>query len=282
MLRLGRQNIDIPPGDAHYTITDAYKLPVDVEVQALQPHAHYRAHDVRGYATLPDGSTRVLIDIADWDFRWQHVYRFVTPLKLPKGTTVSMRYTYDNSEDNARNPQRPPQRARWGQRSSDEMGDLWLQVLTRDDRDLDALSRDFRPKVAAEDVRGYEIEIEKHPRDPGLHDSVAMLYLEIGRYESAIDHFKASLAFKPSAQARYNLGTAQTMAHRLDDAEASFREALKLEPSYANAHNNLGNVLLALGRNDEAVEEFREVLRLQPGSEAAKKNLAAALRASRK
>ena len=57
----------------------------------MQPHAHYRARDIRGVATLPDGSTKRLIDIKDWDFSWQHVYRFVTPLRLPKGTTVSMR-----------------------------------------------------------------------------------------------------------------------------------------------------------------------------------------------
>ena len=43
-------------------------LPVDAEVQALQPHAHYRARDVRGDATLPDGTTKELIHIRDWDF----------------------------------------------------------------------------------------------------------------------------------------------------------------------------------------------------------------------
>jgi Flp pilus assembly protein TadD len=278
MLRLGRQNIDIPAGDARYTITDSYTLPVDVEVEAVQPHAHYRARDVRGVATLPDGSTRPLIDIKDWDFRWQHVYRFITPLDLPKGTTVAMRYTYDNSESNARNPQRPPARARWGQRSSDEMGDLWIQVLTRDERDLDRLSRDFRPKVAAEDVLGYEVEIEKHPADSALHDDAALLYLELGRHGPAIAHFRTSVALnRRSAQAHYNLGTGLTMARRLDEAAAAFREALRLDPDYANAHNNLGNVLLAEGKSDDAIQEFREVVRLQPDSEAARKNLAAAL-----
>src|SRR5262249_21225033 len=64
MLRLGRQSIDIPAGNAHYTIRDAFTLPVDVEVEAVQPHAHYRARDVRGLATLPDGSTKRLIDVA--------------------------------------------------------------------------------------------------------------------------------------------------------------------------------------------------------------------------
>ena len=232
MLRLGRQDIDIPAGDGHYTVTDSYTLPVDVEVEAVQPHAHYRARDVRGEATLPDGSKKPLIDIADWDFRWQHVYRFVTPMRLPKGTRVSMRYTYDNSTANARNPQRPPARARWGQLSAEEMGDLWLQVLPRDGRDLDLLSRDFRPKVAAEDVKGYEAEIEKHPGDAALHDDVALLYLELGKGDRAIAHFTTSRDLKPqSAVSHYNLGTALTVARRLDEAAGEYREALRIDPA---------------------------------------------------
>jgi Flp pilus assembly protein TadD len=278
MLRLGRQSIDIAAGDARYVVADSFVLPVDVDVEAVQPHAHYRARDVRGVATLPDGSTTHLIDIADWDFRWQHVYRFETPIRLPKGTTLSMRYIYDNSTANVRNPEHPPKRARWGQRSSDEMGDLWIQVLTRNEADLETLSRDFRRKVAAEDVIGYEVEIEKHPDDAALHDSVALLYLELARHEQAIAHFRRSRALQPqSPQAHYNLGTALTVARRLDEAASAFREALRLDPSYANAHNNLGNVLLAQGRTDDAIREFREVVRLQPDSEAARKNLAAAL-----
>jgi Flp pilus assembly protein TadD/mono/diheme cytochrome c family protein len=277
MLRLGRQNIDIPAGDAHYIVTDSYVLPVDVEVQALQPHAHYRLRDVRGEATLPDGTTRPLITIKDWDFRWQHVFRFVTPVRLPKGTKLSMRYAYDNSAANPRNPQQPPARARWGQRSSDEMGDLWVQVLTRDDADLARLNRDFRPKVAAEDVQGYEVEIEKHPADAGLHDDAAMLYLELGRAEQAIAHFGTSLQLKPgSAAAHYNLGTALTVARKLNEAGAQYREALRIDPSYAAAHNNLGSVYLADGRLDAAIAEFREVARLQPESAVGWKNLAAA------
>jgi hypothetical protein len=83
-------------------------LPVDVEVQAVQPHAHYRARQISGTATLPDGTTKPLIQIEDWDFRWQQVYRYVKPFWLPRGTTLSMRYTFDNSSANPRNPQQPP------------------------------------------------------------------------------------------------------------------------------------------------------------------------------
>ena len=97
-----------------------------------------------------------------------------------------MEYRYDNSTSNPRNPEHPPRRARWGQRSSDEMGDLWIQVLTGDEPDLVTLTREFRAKVAAEDVIGYEMEIDRLPDDPGLHDDAALLYLELGRPERAV------------------------------------------------------------------------------------------------
>jgi Flp pilus assembly protein TadD/cytochrome c5 len=277
MLRLGRQNIDIPAGARSYTITDSWVLPVDARVEAVQPHAHYRAREIRGEATLPDGTKRTLIHISDWDFRWQHVYQYVTPFWLPKGTALSMEYRYDNSASNARNPEHPAKRARWGQRSSDEMGDLWIQVLTRDEPDLVTLTRDFRRKVAAEDIIGYETEIERLPGDAGLHDDAALLYLELGRPDRAVEHFQKTLALRGDiAQAHYNLGTAMTLARQFDEAVYEYQRAIRIDPGYANAHNNLGNVFLAQKRYDEAIREFTEVVRLQPNSPAAMKNLEAA------
>ena len=275
MLRLSRQNIDIPAGDAQYIVSDSYVLPVDVAVQAVQPHAHYRARDIVGEATLPDGTTRRLIHIADWDFRWQHVFRFEHPLHLPKGTTLSMRWSYDNSPNNPRNPERPPKRALWGQHSSDEMGDLWIQVLTGNEADLVTLTRQFRAKAAAEDINGYEAEIERHPGDTGLHDDVALLYLEVGRPAGAVAHFQKSLAVKGrSAPAHYNLGTALSAAGRLDQAAEQYRQAIQIDPKYANAHNNLGGVLLAQGKRDEALAAYREAVRLRPQSASGLENLA--------
>ena len=58
IVRLGRQNLDIPAGASDYRVTDAYLLPVDAEVRAIQPHAHYRARSVSASAVLPDGTRR--------------------------------------------------------------------------------------------------------------------------------------------------------------------------------------------------------------------------------
>ena len=84
MMRLSNQRIDIPAGDANYIVEDTFVLPVDVDVLAVQPHAHYLARAVTGIATLPDGSRRTLITISDWDLRWQHVYRYRTPCRCPR------------------------------------------------------------------------------------------------------------------------------------------------------------------------------------------------------
>jgi len=281
MLRLGRQNIDIPPGEKQYTITDSFVLPVDVEVEAVQPHAHYRARQVRGTATLPDGSTRTLITIPDWDFRWQHVYRYATPFTLPKGTTLAMRYTFDNSAENPRNPQQPPARVFWGQRSRDEMGDLWIQVLPRNARDLATLTDAFRPKVLAEDVIGYEREIARDPSSLALHDDVAQLYLELGRTSQAIAHFESSATIAPrSAAAHFNLGTALTVAERFDEAVDQYQEALRIDPGYPRAHNNLGTIFLRRGRNADAMAHFQEAVRLEPRNVEARSNLSIAYAAS--
>jgi len=279
MLRLSDQRLDIPAGDAHYIVRDRYVLPVDVEVQAIQPHAHYRAREVDGVATLPDGSSRRLVSINQWDFNWQHLYRFVSPFWLPKGTMLEMRWVYDNSNGNPRNPVLPPARAEWGQRSAEEMGDLWIQVLTRTPDDLETLTRDFRPKAVAEDLMGYEQLLARTPNDSGLHDDAAVLSLELGKPADAAAHFGRVAALKPeSAQSHFNFGTALTLAGRLDEAIAELQRALVIDPGYTNAHNNLGNALSASGRASEAIPQFEAALAARPAYPEAQYGLGIARR----
>jgi tetratricopeptide (TPR) repeat protein len=265
MMRLSDQRIDIPAGDSRYLATDSFVLPVDVEVLAVQPHAHYLAREVLGIATLPDGASQTLISISDWDQRWQHVFRYQTPIALPKGTTVSMRYRYDNSAGNPRNPAIPPLRVQWGQQSREEMGDLWLQVVTKTPADRQLLDRMFRSKWMATDAIGLEALIQRDPNRLALRDDIAVLYMELDRPAEAIPHFETALALKPaSAPAHFNYGTALAAAGRLDDAVTEYQRALALRPGYAIAHNNLGTALLQLGRPQPALASFREAARLDP------------------
>jgi hypothetical protein len=267
ILRLGSQGIDIPPGESRYVIRDSYVLPVDVQLLAVQPHAHYRAKEIRGTATLPDGSTRLVMHIRDWDFRWQHVYRQQTPIPLPKGTRLSMEYTYDNSSTNVRNPELPPARVFWGQRSRDEMGDLWFQLLAANESDRARMSAEINAKMTGEDIVGYETMLKVTPNDPELHDDAAMLYLGMGFAANAVRHFQASAALKPEAPAaHFNLGTALAQAGRFEESVRAFRQALTLRPDYGLAHGNLGRVLLVKGDMNEALKHLEEAVRLEPAN----------------
>jgi tetratricopeptide (TPR) repeat protein/mono/diheme cytochrome c family protein len=280
MLRLGRQDIDIAAGTSQYQVIDDYRLPVGVDLLAVQPHAHYRARAVTGTATLPDGSRRPLIFIKDWDFNWQDFYRYREPLRLPKGTLLTMEFTYDNSSANRRNPDRPPQHVRWGQNSTDEMGDLWLQVVTASPADRRILEADFQPKVLAEDATGYEKLLESDPGNARLHDAAAAILLALGRTDRARAHLEAALQIDPNlASAHYNLATVLLARGESGAAIDHLARAVSLRPADAAAHVNLGTALRQQQRYVESERELRRGLELQPRSAAAHTNLGGVLRA---
>lgn len=274
MLRLGRQNLDIPAGDAHYVSSDSYVLPVDAQVAAVQPHSHYRARTVQAVAELPDGTTRPIIRIASWDFAWQDVYRLADPFWLPAGSRLRSEYVFDNSPDNPRNPSQPPARAVWGFKSSDEMADVWIQVLTRSDRDRDHLVRDFGRKMIAEDVVGVEMQLAFAPGNVPLRNDAALLHLQLGHVTDAIRHFGIVEEQHPeSAVAHYNLGTAIEQTGSIAEAARHYERAVALDPSYAAAHVNLGTMRLRQGRIADAVKEFEAALAASPDHLAARNNL---------
>jgi tetratricopeptide (TPR) repeat protein len=253
-------------------------LPVDAEIHGVQPHAHYLAREVNGFATLPNGDRRWLIRIDDWDFDWQDFYSYADPIILPKGTELTMEITYDNSVGNRRNPYSPPKRVTWGQGSLNEMGDLWIQVLPQRPADLAVLNADRRPQELAEDLVGFEMVLKTDPDQPVVHDDAALLYLQFGQVAQAVAHFRESARLRPdSAAAKYNLGTTLLQFGAADEAVGHLEEALKIDPGYIQAHNNLGAALRSLGRFRDAIVRFRQALIAQPEDREAQYNLANAL-----
>ena len=137
------EGLDIPPDEAHYTIKDSFVIPVDVRAFSVGAHAHYLGKQMRLTATFPDGTTKTLLRIDDWDFSWQERYRFADFVSLPKGTRLDAELSYDNSSANKRNPSRPPVRVSWGEESNDEMGSIGLQVVAASPADLPLLRQAF-------------------------------------------------------------------------------------------------------------------------------------------
>jgi len=118
----------IPPNDPNYRVTASYPVTQDAHAVLIAPHMHLLGRKMRVQAALPNGSTECLINIDDWDFNWQGMYRYETPVALPAGSRLSLEAFYDNSSGNVRNPNHPPKSVSWGEETTDEMCIAFLGV----------------------------------------------------------------------------------------------------------------------------------------------------------
>jgi len=311
-VRLGSKALDIPAGKADYVVSDTYELPANVTLLSVYPHAHYLGSEMRAFATLPDGSVKSLLHIPRWNFHWQQDYRFVTPIPLPRGTKVTMRYTFDNSAGNPHNPSKPPVRVQAGPRAVDEMAEFGMQVLTESSDDAIRLLQEFdrRDKlanVALGEIRvrdepgnaeyraflgGAYVEVERFAdamphleaairlggKPAGTENYLGAATMALGRLEEAVGHFRRAAAAAPKDEVmHFNLGTALTSLNRAGEAEAAFRRSLAVNPDYVDAHVNLATLLMSRSRIKEALPHFQRAVELSPDSASMHNNLGGAL-----
>lgn len=282
-VRMGSKLIDIPPGKADYQVVDTYELPVDVDLISVYPHAHYLATDMLVTATRPGGPggpgiEERLMHIPHWDFHWQQDYRFTRPVSLPRGTLLKMTYTFDNSAANAHNPNRPPKRVRTGPRSTDEMAELGLQLLTKSPADAAVIVRAFAEREIEANLALAASRVAEEPNVAEYRALLGSTYVDLGRSAEAIPQLEAALRLKDSsASTRNNLGIALMAEGRIGDALAQFRRAEQIDRRDELIPFNLGNALSRLSRPAEAVAAYRRSLAINPDLVDAHVNLALAL-----
>ncbi len=294
--------LDIPPGVHDFIVADDFQLPVDSDVLAVYPHAHYLGHVIEAYATLPEGQRKWLIRIPQWDPAWQAVFHYREPVFLPKGSVISMRWHFDNSGANPRNPNHPARRVRGGDQSTDEMAHLWLQLLPRgtgnNRRQLEEafvqhrLKRNpddyfahlelgammisqLNPSGAIPDLRAA-VRIE--PKKAEGHNWLGLALGAVGRSGEAIGQFQIALELDPRyTNARYNLARAFTKSGQLNEAWKNFSQLVAAEPKDALLRNEFGELLLRMRLPAEALEQFEKAIALDPTLESAKVNREQAL-----
>ena len=292
MVRLGSKTIDIPAGAVNYELTDSYVLPIDVTVRSVYPHAHYLAKEMRISAKHRDGSVETLLHIPNWNFNWQDEYEFRRPMQLRKGTTITMRYVYDNSAGNPKNPTLPPKRVRFGSETTDEMGELLLQVVPLKASEINTLKADVTRKNLMTDIAGEEKRVNDVPGDyetrnalgvayvqaqrpaealrlnpeyPVTHYNLAIIAMGARRFDEALAHYQKAIAVRPDyVQARNNLGVLYEVTGKTDLALAEYTRVLEIKPLHAATHHNVGRVLLQRGQLADAATHFKAALRTQP------------------
>lgn len=132
--------LDIPAGTKDYRLRDSFELPCDVEAVTVGGHAHMLCTSMKMWAETATGEELPLLWIRKWDFDWQNNYTFRSLVPLPKGATIRAEIVYDNSKDNPNNPNKPPKRVRWGRETTDEMGSITVQLVPKNEDDLQALA----------------------------------------------------------------------------------------------------------------------------------------------
>jgi hypothetical protein len=109
------------PANTVKTFHAKYRIAGDYSLISITPHSHWLGKKWEVFAVHPNGDTTNLIRINDWDFNWQNFFSFQKFVKLEKGTIIYCNGTFDNTEKNYRNPNRPIKNVAWGESAKDEM-----------------------------------------------------------------------------------------------------------------------------------------------------------------
>jgi len=265
--------IDIPPGERNYVVEDKYLLPIDVDLLSVYPHAHYLARHMEGFALLPDGHRLELLLIKEWDFNWQGDYRYAKPIFLPRGTTLGMRFTYDNSAENIRNPN-PSKRVKYGLETTDEMAELWFQVLPRLAYERVLLTQSFLGHLAEGSIAYNESVVKEDPKDAMARVEIGRARLFFGDAPAALEQFRAAVAADPNSdKAWYELGFLYLNLKQMDSAKQAFERVLQLNPDDYQAEGNLGLLYMQQGDAQRAEKHLRSALRINPDDPVARGNL---------
>lgn len=111
-----------------FTVPNLTPLQDNFTVLDVLPHMHQVGRSIKVYGIKPNNDTIKLIDIPNWDFKWQGQYSFRQPMIIPEGTLLKAEAFYDNTTNNpvAPNPNIPV----WaGEASDEEMLQVYFSYL---------------------------------------------------------------------------------------------------------------------------------------------------------
>lgn len=274
-LLLRSTSIDIPANDSGYTTESSYQLPCDVLVHSCLPHAHYLAKNVHGWAELPDGTSREILHIPSWSFDWQNDYVLREPIFLPKGSTLRMRYAFDNSSANIRNPSNPPQRVQYGPQSHDEMAELWLQLIPSKSEDFNLLQNHYFSTYGLRDVISTsKALLSRDPNNTAAHVQLSTALAASNRFEEALFHLRKAIEIDQSTPRAFRImGQIYMRQQKAEAAKTAFENALMSDPKDAIAHSELGWTLVFLGDLSGGISHLEKALAMDPTDEKTKSHL---------
>jgi hypothetical protein len=141
--------LEVPPNTVVRT-DGYYRLARPARIDAFQPHMHMRGRGLTVEAIDPTTNrTQILSSVDHFDFNWHinYVYADDAAPLLPAGTVLHLIGIHDNTSANRRNPD-PAMWAGFGERSVDDMLQVWLNVVYLDEAEFNRLVEERKNKPA--------------------------------------------------------------------------------------------------------------------------------------
>lgn len=131
----------VPPGVHDLRIKGSWTLPKDADFVGVVPHMHQLGRWLELKAFPPGAEPLLLLRVPQWDYNWQSLYDLKEPRRFPAGTRFEVECSYDNSDENPRNPSTPPRNVWHDETIYDEM---LLPMLTfASERPIDSEGKSF-------------------------------------------------------------------------------------------------------------------------------------------
>ena len=119
----------------------------------------------------------------------------------------------------------------------------------------------------------YFEKAAKYIDHPNLPQDLAIVYLKKGMLDKVAFKLKQAISYQENKESMVplygELGNTYLHLSRYKTAEIAYKNALKINPNYVNAHYGLAGVYLRQDRLEEALEELQKVVELAPDSEEA-------------
>lgn len=156
------RGIRIPAGAAHHAEEATVSIPFDVQILSFLPHMHLRGKAAR-YEAFTSTGTQTLLDIPQYDFNWQLLYRLSEPQTLHPGDEIRFTGWFDNSANNPANPD-PTRPVRWGQQTEDEMlvGYIEYVALGKQSHETLSIKRRGRPAARSTQTSSVRLAGQQH------------------------------------------------------------------------------------------------------------------------
>jgi Flp pilus assembly protein TadD len=123
-------------------------------------------------------------------------------------------------------------------------------------------------------IEAYQEALRMRPNFYSAYNNIAVCYGNLKMYDQAEAALKKYIALKPDDYyAMNNLAVMFMQTGRAQEGQRFAEAAVKTEPGYANGRVTRGSVYAMQGRFDDAEAQFREALRLDPDNETASINL---------